>query len=72
MASVAKWLRQRIVVPPLAGSTPVVRPLHNFTINCVAGFSPTSGGTKSSALTHISHKTTIALPFGGNLFSDRH
>jgi hypothetical protein len=26
MASVAKWLRQWIVVPPLAGSSPVVRP----------------------------------------------
>ena len=29
VASVAKWLRQWIVVPPLAGSSPVVRP-HNF------------------------------------------
>lgn len=27
MASVAKWLRQRIVVPPLVGSSPIVRPL---------------------------------------------
>ena len=27
MASVAKWLRQWIVIPPLAGSSPVVRPL---------------------------------------------
>ena len=26
MASVAKWLRQWIVVPPFAGSIPVVRP----------------------------------------------
>lgn len=26
MASVAKWLRQWIVVPPFAGSSPVVRP----------------------------------------------
>lgn len=26
MASVAKWLRQRIVVPPLVGSIPIVRP----------------------------------------------
>ena len=26
MAGVAKWLRQWIVVPPFAGSTPVVRP----------------------------------------------
>ena len=26
MASVAKRLRQRIVVPPLVGSTPIVRP----------------------------------------------
>ncbi len=26
MASVAKWLRQRIVVPPLGGSSPLVRP----------------------------------------------
>ncbi len=25
-ASVAKWLRQRFVVPPFAGSSPVVRP----------------------------------------------
>ncbi len=27
MASVAKWLRQWIVIPPFAGSSPVVRPL---------------------------------------------
>ena len=27
MASVAKWLRQWFVVPPFAGSSPVVRPL---------------------------------------------
>lgn len=27
MAGVAKWLRQWIVVPPFAGSNPVVRPL---------------------------------------------
>ena len=26
MASVAKWLRQWIVVPPLGGSIPLVRP----------------------------------------------
>jgi len=24
---VAKWLRQRVVVPPFAGSNPVVRPI---------------------------------------------
>ena len=30
MASVAKWLRQWIVVPPLAGSSPVVRPLNSL------------------------------------------
>lgn len=30
MASVAKWLRQWIVVPPLAGSSPVVRPIINL------------------------------------------
>ena len=27
MASVAKWLRQWIVVPPFVGSIPIVRPL---------------------------------------------
>ena len=26
MAGVAKWLRQRVVVPPFAGSSPVIRP----------------------------------------------
>jgi hypothetical protein len=26
MASVAKWLRQWIVVPPLGGSSPLIRP----------------------------------------------
>ena len=26
MAGVAKWLRQRVVVPPFAGSSPVTRP----------------------------------------------
>lgn len=26
MASVAKWLRQRFVVPPFVGSIPIVRP----------------------------------------------
>ena len=26
MADVAKWLRQRVVVPPFAGSSPVIRP----------------------------------------------
>ena len=30
MASVAKWLRQWIVIPPLAGSSPVVRPDFSF------------------------------------------
>ncbi len=29
MASVAKWLRQWIVIPPLGGSSPLVRP-HNL------------------------------------------
>ena len=28
MASVAKWLRQWIVVPPFVGSSPIVRPLY--------------------------------------------
>ena len=28
-ASVAKWLRQWIVIPPFAGSIPVVRPFSN-------------------------------------------
>lgn len=27
MASVAKWLRQRIVDPPFMGSSPIVRPV---------------------------------------------
>ena len=27
MADVAKWLRQRVVVPPFAGSSPVIRPI---------------------------------------------
>ena len=27
MAGVAKWLRQRVVVPPFAGSSPVIRPI---------------------------------------------
>lgn len=26
MASVAKWLRQRLVVPPFGGSSPLIRP----------------------------------------------
>jgi hypothetical protein len=26
MAGVAKWLRQRVVIPPFAGSSPVTRP----------------------------------------------
>lgn len=26
MASVAKWLRQWIVIPPFVGSSPIVRP----------------------------------------------
>ncbi len=30
MASVAKWLRQRIVVPPFVGSSPIVRPDFKF------------------------------------------
>ncbi len=33
MASVAKWLRQWIVVPPFAGSSPVVRPMINYRVN---------------------------------------
>ena len=32
MASVAKWLRQRIVVPPLVGSSPIVRPVFSLLI----------------------------------------
>jgi hypothetical protein len=35
MASVAKWLRQRFVVPPLVGSIPIVRP--NKKIETVLG-----------------------------------
>ena len=31
MAGVAKWLRQRVVVPPFAGSSPVTRPKNLFT-----------------------------------------
>ena len=31
MAGVAKWLRQRVVVPPFAGSSPVTRPKKLFT-----------------------------------------
>ncbi len=31
MASVAKWLRQRIVVPPPVGSNPIVRPTNTRT-----------------------------------------
>ena len=30
MAGVAKWLRQRFVVPPFAGSSPVTRPKKEF------------------------------------------
>lgn len=31
MAGVAKWLRQRVVVPLFAGSSPVTRPIKKFT-----------------------------------------
>ena len=31
MAGVAKWLRQWVVVPPFAGSSPVTRPKKKFT-----------------------------------------
>jgi hypothetical protein len=30
MAGVAKWLRQWVVVPPFAGSSPVTRPNYYF------------------------------------------
>ena len=30
MAGVAKWLRQRVVIPPFAGSSPVTRPILNY------------------------------------------
>lgn len=40
MASVAKWLRQWIVVPPFAGSSPVVRPYFNV---CLMRLSPIKG-----------------------------
>jgi hypothetical protein len=30
LAGVAKWLRQWVVVPPFAGSSPVTRPCFNF------------------------------------------
>ena len=30
MAGVAKWLRQRVVVPPFAGSSPVTRPKNDL------------------------------------------
>ncbi len=33
MASVAKWLRQWIVVPPLVGSSPIVRPVAKLAVN---------------------------------------
>lgn len=36
MASVAKWLRQWIVVPPLAGSSPVVRPGDKLLLSVVS------------------------------------
>lgn len=44
MASVAKWLRQRIVVPPLVGSSPIVRPLllDNQLVFCVQTYSKVS------------------------------
>jgi hypothetical protein len=34
MASVAKWLRQRVVVPPLVGSSPIVRPFSVVVLCC--------------------------------------
>lgn len=30
MAGVAKWLRQWVVIPPFAGSSPVTRPTSNI------------------------------------------
>ncbi|CDM93792.1 protein of unknown function [Limnospira indica PCC 8005] len=39
MAGVAKWLRQRIVVPPLVGSNPIVRPeVYHLILAAIAGF----------------------------------
>lgn len=35
MASVAKWLRQRIVVPPFVGSSPIVRPWNYLLVQVV-------------------------------------
>lgn len=34
MASVAKWLRQWIVVPPFEGSNPFVRPVSGISEKC--------------------------------------
>ncbi len=36
MASVAKWLRQRIVVPPFVGSSPIVRPYERKIFACLS------------------------------------
>ena len=50
MAGVAKWLRQWIVVPPFAGSTPVVRP-----------FTARVSAIRSLALRNTSIKISIKL-----------
>ncbi len=55
MASVAKWLRQWIVVPPLAGSSPVVRPditVASVSIYGTGGFSHKLKG-KAQILHHF-------------------
>ncbi len=50
MASVAKWLRQWIVVPPFAGSSPVVRPILPCLYN---GTFTTNGVTNPLHITHL-------------------
>jgi hypothetical protein len=48
MASVAKWLRQWIVVPPLGGSSPLVRP--NLFLHRVLNFTSKKNNHRSKSI----------------------
>jgi uncharacterized protein (DUF924 family) len=65
MASVAKWLRQWFVVPPFAGSSPVVRPdiLRNPTSDPAVGFIVIYTDSLSRTKAHRMNKVDDILHF---------
>ena len=61
MASVAKWLRQRVVVPPLVGSSPIVRPVYYLMNPVLALWTPWKAKQKARRSRAIAGLLSILL-----------